>query len=224
NIAKPIRKSNQGFSYDVPDEEKSPEIGASDNTAVFGCVVVEAQSDLECCQYEEFPMVIGLTDKLKLTVKCGKLYEVQVVDAFQTHNQEVLRVPFPVWDDYKPYSATKVETFGNDLKNAVAKGLTQCEESPCSIAAFSPIVAGKSCQELSEVYIGFGILEFLKETKGVLQEIQIVGEDEKILFDMHHCLSYMVQSNTQPPWFDISIFMTTDVDANRFKQLSRSSI
>ncbi|WAR09586.1 GVIN1-like protein [Mya arenaria] len=73
---------------------------------------------------------------------------------------------------------------------------------------------GNSCQELSEVYIGFGILEFLKETKGTLQEIQIVGEDEKILFDMHHCLSYMVQSNTQPPWFDISIFMTTDVDAN----------
>ncbi|WAR09585.1 hypothetical protein MAR_034661 [Mya arenaria] len=94
----------------------------------------------------EFPMVVGRTDKLKLTVKCGKLYEVQnacllVDDAFQTHNQEVIRVPFPVWDDYKPYSATKVESFGNDLKNAVAKGLTQCEESPCSIAAFSPIVA-----------------------------------------------------------------------------------
>ncbi|XP_052814606.1 interferon-induced very large GTPase 1-like isoform X2 [Mya arenaria] len=167
----------------------------------------------------EFPMVVGLTDKLKLTVKCGKLHEVQnacllVGDAFQTHNQEVLRAHFPVWDEYKPYSATKVKTFGNDLKNAVAKGLTQCEESPCSIAAFSPIVAGKSCQQLSEVYIGFGILEFLKETKGTLQEIQIVGEDEKILFDIHHCLSYMVQSNTQPPWFDISIFMTTDVDAN----------
>ncbi|WAR09953.1 hypothetical protein MAR_035029 [Mya arenaria] len=171
----------------------------------------------------EFPMVIGLTDKLKLTVKCGKLHEVQnacllVDDAFQTHNQEVLRVPFPVWDDYKPYTAKNVETFGNDLKNAVDKGLTQCEESPCSIAAFSAIAAGIGCQELSEVYIGYGILEFLKETKGILQEIQIVGEDEKILFDIHHCLSYMVQSNTQPPWFDISIFMTTDVatagDAN----------
>ncbi|XP_052812167.1 interferon-induced very large GTPase 1-like isoform X2 [Mya arenaria] len=170
----------------------------------------------------EFPMMIGLTDKLKLTVKCGKLRKIQdacllVDDAFVTHNREVLRVPFPVWDEYKPYSATK---FGNDLKNILVKGLTQCEERRCSTVAFSAIVAGNICQELSEVYIGFGILEFLKETKGVLQEIQIVDEDEKILFDIHHCLAYMVQLNTQPPWFDISIFMTTDVatpvDASSF--------
>ncbi|WAR09579.1 hypothetical protein MAR_034655, partial [Mya arenaria] len=153
----------------------------------------------------EFPMVIGLTDKLKLTVKCGKLHEVQnacllVDNGFVKQNQDLLRVTFPVWDEYKPYSA-----------KALVQGFTQCEESPFSTVAFSPILAGKSCQELSEVYIGFGILQFRKETKGTLQEIQIVGEEEKILFDIHHCLAYMVQSNTQPPWFDISIFMTTDV-------------
>ncbi|XP_052813662.1 interferon-induced very large GTPase 1-like isoform X2 [Mya arenaria] len=164
----------------------------------------------------EFPMVIGLTDKIKLTVKCGKLHKVRnaclLVDyGFVLQNQEVLRVPFPVWDEYKPYSAINVETFGNNLKKALVQGFTQCEESPFSTVAFSPIVAGNSCQELSEVYIGFGILEFRKETKGTLREIQIVGEDEKILFDIHHCLAYMVQSNTQPPWFDISIFITTDV-------------
>ncbi|WAR09580.1 hypothetical protein MAR_034656, partial [Mya arenaria] len=171
----------------------------------------------------EFPTVIRLTDKLKLTVKCGKLHKVQnacllVDDAFVTHNQEVLRVPFPVWDEYKPYSAINVEIFGNNLKKALVQGFTQCEESPFSTVAFSPILAGNNCQELSEVYIGYGILEFLKETKGILQEIQIVDEDEKILFDIHHCVAYMMESNTQPPWFDISIFMTTDVaiaeDAN----------
>ncbi|XP_052813536.1 interferon-induced very large GTPase 1-like isoform X2 [Mya arenaria] len=164
----------------------------------------------------EFPTMIALTDKLKLTVKCGKLHEVQnacllVDNGFVTQNQNLLRVTFPVWDEYKPYSAINVETFGNNLKKALVQGFTQCEESPFSTVAFSPILAGKSCQELSEVYIGFGILQFRKKTKGTLQEIQIVGEDEKILFDIHHCLAYMVQSNTQPPWFDISIFMTTDV-------------
>ncbi|XP_052812148.1 interferon-induced very large GTPase 1-like isoform X2 [Mya arenaria] len=164
----------------------------------------------------EFPMVIRLTDKLKLTVKCGKLHEIQkacllVGDEFQKQNQKVLRVPFPVWDDYKPYTAKNVVTFGNDLRNALVKGLTQCEERRCSTVAFTAIVAGNSCQELSEVYIGYGILEFCKETKGTLQEIQIVGGDEKILFDIHHCLAYMVRSYTQPPWFDISIFMTKDV-------------
>ncbi|XP_052813660.1 uncharacterized protein LOC128240808 isoform X3 [Mya arenaria] len=164
----------------------------------------------------EFRTVIALTDKLKLTVKCGKLHEVQnayllVDNGFVKQNQNLLRVTFPVWDEYKPYSAINVETFGNNLKKALVQGFTQCEESLFSTVAFSPILAGKSCQELSEVYIGFGILQFRKETKGTLQEIQIVGENEKILFDIHHCLAYMVQSNTQPPWFDISIFMTTDV-------------
>ncbi|WAR09582.1 hypothetical protein MAR_034658, partial [Mya arenaria] len=83
----------------------------------------------------EFLMVISLTDRLKLTIKCGKLLDVKnacllVDNANEAENQDVLKLPFPVWDEYKPYSA-----------KVLVKGLTQSEENRCSTVAFSPFIA-----------------------------------------------------------------------------------